>query len=37
MKKYCTTETEKRLKTSKPLAGEAHGNGKINTVKRLRR
>jgi hypothetical protein len=37
MKKHCATETGKRQKISKPLAGEAHENGKINTAKRLRR
>jgi hypothetical protein len=35
MKKYCATETEKRLQTSKPLAGEAHGNRKASTAKHL--
>jgi hypothetical protein len=35
MKKHCTIETEKRLKTSKPFAGEAHGNGKTSTAKHL--
>jgi len=37
MKKHCATETGKRLKTSKVLAGEAHRNGKTSTAKHLRR
>jgi hypothetical protein len=35
MKKRCVTEAGKKLKTSKVLAGEAHGNGKISTAKYL--
>jgi hypothetical protein len=35
MKKHCTTEAEKRLRTSKVLAGEAQGNGKTSTARHL--
>jgi hypothetical protein len=35
MKKHRATETEKRVKTSNALAGEAHGKGKTSTAKHL--
>jgi hypothetical protein len=37
MKKRCAIEAEKRLQTSKPLAGQAQGNGKTSVAKHLKR